>query len=85
MDKQVAIIELGAGTRVQTIRFVGEKLLDRFGPEKCTLIRINPAVDQKSIFPDRYIEFINEENIGEERKSDDKRRKLQILHIQAGA
>jgi hypothetical protein len=39
-QKQIAIIELGAGTAIPTVRIKGERLVKRYN--KAKLIRINP-------------------------------------------
>ncbi|WP_228098378.1 MULTISPECIES: Sir2 family NAD-dependent protein deacetylase [Chitinilyticum] len=41
--KRLAIIELGAGTTIATVRRAGERLLSRDNVELTTLIRINPT------------------------------------------
>ena len=42
-ERRLAIVEVGAGTDVPSVRSACEDLLHALGPRQCTLIRINPT------------------------------------------
>jgi len=58
-DKKVVIIEIGAGTKYQAIRCISEDTLDKFGPKRSKLVRINPVRGLKSVYGEHAVKFID--------------------------
>ncbi len=46
MEKPVVILEIGAGTEYQALRYESECIAHKFGKDKAKLIRINPDKGQ---------------------------------------
>jgi hypothetical protein len=79
-DKNVAIVEIGAGTQYQAIRCISEDILDKFGPKKAKLVRINPERGIASVFGVHAVEYIEEANF-EERIKDTGNKEIEIMWI----
>ena len=82
-QKSILILEIGAGTSYQAIRCISEELLDKFGPKKAKLVRINPLKGYGSVFGEHAFSFIDQSNF--EQKSEESSQNIEIMHIKSTA
>lgn len=77
----MTIIEIGAGSKYQSMRCISEEILDKFGPNKAKLIRINPERGITSVYGLHSVEYIEESNF-DERMRDRSVKEIEIMWLQ---